>query len=483
MQSEARLYPVERDPKLRFIIPAVVAMGFTLEQLDTTIITTAIPAMSKSLHTTPLMLSLAVTTYVLVLAIFIPISGWFADRFGTRRIFTAALVTFSLGSILSGLSINLPLLICARALQGLGGAMMTPVGRLVLLRSFPREQYVTAMTYMILPGVIGPVLGPVLGGFLTTYASWRWAFFINIPFGLIGVVLALRFIEEEAAATRSAFDFKGFFLFGLAVAALQYAIGAFGRGGASIATVLALLVASVSLFAGFAYHARRTALRPAVDLTVFRDRAFRIGGLAGGLARMPMSATPFLLPLMLQLGFGETPVQSGLTTVVSIVGSLAIRPLLSRLMKALGFDRLLAGASVLCTASLAGFALIGYSTPVWMLAAYIMLFGLIRSIQFMGANTLAYSELPPAKLSAATSVGAMMQQLSGSFGVSIAAALLGMIAGPRHVLTVGVFHTVFLSLAILPLAAAPFFLTLDPSAGSSVSRHVRSGKAAEAPGK
>jgi EmrB/QacA subfamily drug resistance transporter len=475
---ETELFPVERDRKLRFIIPGVVAMGFTLEGLDSTIITTAIPTMARSLQTTPLLMNLAVTTYVLVLAVFIPISGWLADRFGTRRIFASALITFSLGSILCGLSTNLPLLVGARAVQGLGGAMMTPVGRLILLRSFPRDQYVAAMTYMTLPAVIGPVLGPLLGGALTTYASWRWAFFINIPFGLVGALLALRFIPKDRGAPRAAFDLTGFLLFGLGVGALQYALEAIGKSVASQSIVLILLLASVALFAGFAVHARRTAT-PAVDFGLFRDGAFRTGSLAGGLCRIGMNATPFLLPLLLQLGFGATPIQSGLITFTGVFGAVSTRVLLPRLLRALGYDRTLAATSLCCALILAGFALIERQTPLWLLVPYVIIFGVVRALQFMGSNTLTYADLPPEKLSAATSLGGMMQQLSVSFGVSLGAALLGLITGPQHILTVGAFHTVFLILALLPIVTAPFFLWLDPATGVRVSRHIRAPSAAE----
>src|SRR5580704_6073740 len=211
-ESDVPTFAVDQDPRLRLLIPVIVAIGFGMEGLDTTIITTAIPAMAKALQSTPLQMSLAVTTYVLVLAVFIPVSGWFADRFSARRVFAAALLTFTAGSVFCALAIDLPMLVAARALQGLGGAMMTPVGRLILLRSFPREQLVTAMTYMTLPAIIGPVLGPLLGGALTTYASWRWAFFINVPFGVAGAILALRFVEDRTETVRRQFDFKGFAL-------------------------------------------------------------------------------------------------------------------------------------------------------------------------------------------------------------------------------------------------------------------------------
>ena len=470
---DAPAFAVERDPRLRLLIPVIVAIGFGMEQLDTTVIVTAIPAMAKALHSTPLHMSLAVTTYVLVLAVFIPVSGWFADRFSARRVFAAALVTFTAGSILCGLAVDLPMLIGARALQGLGGAMMTPVGRLILLRSFPREQLVTAMTYMTLPAIIGPIAGPLLGGALTTYASWRWAFFINVPFGLAGAALALRFVEDRSEAVRRRFDFKGFLLFGLAIALLQFCFEFGGRGAVPAAAVTAVVIVAGALFTAFVWHARRTPA-PAVDLQLFRDRAFRVGTLAGGLCRVGLNGAPFLLPLMLQVGFGVSPLASGLMTFTGAAGALLVRPVLSRLLRWLGFDRVLIASAVAGAAATAGFALLEPRTPHAVVAAYVVLYGLVRSVQFMGSNTLSYSDLPQEKLSGATSLGGMLQQLSVSFGVSLAAMALGLFAGPRHLLTPEHFRETFVALSLIPLLATPGFLALRPGDGVRVSGHVRS---------
>jgi EmrB/QacA subfamily drug resistance transporter len=476
-ESDAPTFATEHDPKLRLLIPVIVAIGFGMEGLDTTIITTAIPAMAKSLQSTPLQMSLVVTTYVLVLAVFIPVSGWFADRFSARRVFAAALLTFTAGSVFCGLAIDLPMLVAARALQGLGGAMMTPVGRLILLRSFPREQLVRAMTYMTLPAIIGPVIGPLVGGALTTYASWRWAFFINVPFGIVGAFLALRFVRESSETTRRRFDFIGFLLIGAGVALLQFALEAFGRGAAPVELVVAMLGVAGGLIIAFMLHARRTAV-PAVDLALFRDRAFRVGTLAGGLCRVGMNGTPFLLPLMLQVGFGVSPVVSGLMTFVGAAGALMVRPVLTRLLRGFGFDRLLIGSAVAGAAATAGFGLMGPATPHPLIAGYVMAFGLVRSVQFMGSNTLAYADLPPEKLSGATSVGGMLQQLSVSFGVSLAATALGLFAGPRHLLTPQHFHEAFVALGVVPLLGIPGFFTLQPEDGVRVSGHVRQRKSA-----
>src|SRR5258706_2008851 len=257
-----------RNPSLRLIIPTVVAFAFLMEQLDATVITTAIPDMARNLATTPLRMNLAVTTYVLTLAVFMPVRGWFADRFGGRRFFVLALFTFTLGSCLCGLATSFTMLVLTRGLQGFGGAMMTPVGRLILLRSFPRGQLFTAMIYMSLPALIGPVIGPLLGGVLTTYASWRWIFYINVPFGCLGILLALRYVEEVRRDNLARFDFRGFLMVGAGVALLQYGIENVGRPTIPAIGIAAALVGAVCLLLGFGIYARR-AEAPAVDLSLF----------------------------------------------------------------------------------------------------------------------------------------------------------------------------------------------------------------------
>ena len=464
-----------RNPRLRLLIPLVVAIAFLMEQLDSTIITTAIPDMAKSLGTTPLRMNLAVTTYVLTLAVFIPVSGWFADRFGARRIFVLSLVIFTVGSCLCGVADSFAMLVATRALQGFGGAMMTPVGRLILLRSFPRDQFFTAMIYMSLPALIGPVIGPLLGGVITTYASWRWIFYINIPFGCAGILLALRYVEEIRGGKQGRFDFPGFLMVGAGVALLQYGIENVGRPTIPIPAIIAVLIAAVLFLLAFVRYARKVAA-PAIDLTLFRLRSFRIGTLAGGLARIGMNGVPYLLPLMLQVGFGMSPVMSGSLTFVTSFGALAIRPISTRLLRTLGFDRLLFWSALLGSAAIAGFALIGPDTPHWVIALYIALFGLLRSAQFMTSNTLSYAEMPSDKLSRATSLGGVLQQLTVSFGVSLSAMLLGLLTTEGEPLTPARFHEVFLLMAIIPLLALPGFRFLKPEDGMEVSGHRRAAK-------
>ena len=450
----------------------IVSVGFLMEQLDSTIITTAIPSIAESLGTNALRMSLAVTSYVLTLAVFIPVSGWFADRFGARRIFVVALLIFTAGSCLCGMAETLPMLVATRALQGLGGAMMTPVGRLILLRSFPRRELFAAIVYMSLPAVIGPVVGPLLGGVLTTYLSWRWIFFINIPFGLIGALLAIRYLEDFRGSSRVRFDFTGFLLVGIGIALLQFGIENIGRPIIPPLIITADLCAAVCILLLFLRYAGRTAA-PAIDLTLFRIRSFRIGTLAGGLCRIGMNGVPYMLPLMLQLGFGMSPIASGSLTFVAAFGTLLVRPISSRLLRKLGFDRLLIISAALCAIAIAGFSMLQTTTPYWLIAIYIAVFGFVRSTQFMSSNTLTYAEMPPERLSLATSLGGVLQQLSVSFGVSLSAALLGLVSEPGQDLTIADFHQAFLVVALIPLIALPGFLFLKPEDGGEVSGHVR----------
>src|SRR5580692_3269727 len=314
------------------MIPMMVAMAFLMEQLDSTIITTAVPGIAKSLSVTPVQMSLAVAAYVLAVAVFIPVSGWFADRYGARRVFVAALALFTLGSVLCGMAYSFPMLVAMRVLQGLGGAMMTPVGRLILLRSFPRSELMTAMTYMTLPAIMGPVIGPLLGGIITTYLSWRWIFYVNLPIGLIGILLALRFVENIRDHGQGGFDLPGFLMVGAGLGLLQFGMENVSRPVISLPMIAAAITAAALLLLGFGLYARKAAA-PAVDLTLFHLRSFRVGTLAGGLARVGLNGVPFLLPLMLQVGFGLSPIASGSITFIGAIGAVAMRSLLTKVVR------------------------------------------------------------------------------------------------------------------------------------------------------
>jgi EmrB/QacA subfamily drug resistance transporter len=468
--TDGNEFATEQNPRLRLIVPMVVGIAFLMEQLDSTIIATAIPQMADGLGTTPLRLNLAITAYVLTLAVFIPVSGWFADRFGGRRIFALSLLVFTISSALCGIAQNFEMLLVMRIFQGLGGAMMTPVGRLILLRSFPRRELVTAMTYMTIPAIIGPVIGPLLGGILTNYLSWRWIFYVNIPFGVLGIAMSLRYFGDFRASLAVKFDFLGFLIVGVGAALLQFGLENIGRPMIAATWIaVVLVVAILSLFA-FGWHARRIA-NPAVDLTLFRLRSFSVGTLAGGLCRVGMNGVPFVLPLMLQVGFGMSPIESGSLTFVSALSSLLVRPISQHMLRLFGFGRVLFWSAVGGSILIAGFALIGPDTPHLLIAAYVFVFGLSRASQFMTSNTLSYADTPSAQLSRATSLGGVLQQLSVSFGVSLGAMFLGLVTHDGSPLAPEKFHQVFFLMAIIPLLSLPGFLFLRPDDGAEVSKY------------
>ncbi|MDA8094763.1 MAG: DHA2 family efflux MFS transporter permease subunit [Betaproteobacteria bacterium] len=467
---------LERPRRPELLIPLIVAIAFLMEQLDATIVTTAIPDMARALRTSAVQMNLAVSAYILTLAVLIPLSGWCADRYGMRRVFTAALAVFTLGSALCGAADSFAMLVTTRILQGAGGAMMTPVGRLILLRRFPRNELVRAMTYTTLPAIIGPVVGPLLGGYLTTYLSWRWIFYINLPFGLLGMALAYRFVAPQPAEDVPPFDLAGFALFCVGVGLLQFTME--GVGHLSWIALGATAAIAVGLVLAFAWRSRGRS-HPAVDLSLLRQRAFGIATLAGGLCRVAMNAPVYLLPLLLQLGLGMTPVASGSLTFLSALGAPWIRVAMAPALRRLGFRTLLIGSALACTGVLASFSLIGPDTPRIGIASAIIVFGLVRSTQFMTSNTLAYAEVEPRRLSRATSLGGLIQQLTVSFGVSLGAALLGLLSPTLSHLTVAPFHIVFRVIALLPLLAVPVFARMRHADGAVVSGHAPSTSAQE----
>ena len=462
------VYRTATEPKLRLLIPLVVACALFMENLDSTIIATSIPQIARSLDESPLHLNLAVTSYLLSLAVFIPISGWVADRFGARNVFCGAIVMFTVGSALCGLSTSLTMLVATRILQGFGGAMMTPVGRLILLRSFPKEALVQAMTYVTIPALIGPTMGPLIGGFLTTYASWRWIFYINIPIGLVGIFLAMRYIEDSKMPMPPRFDFTGFAICGMALASTELVLESAGRQLVPLWGEIVLGTVAIAGMAIYRWHAQRTA-NPAVDLKIFRLRSFRLSVLAGGVCRMGLSAVPFLLPLQLQLGFGMTAMQSGAITFVSSLGAILMKSASPPILRHFGFRKLLIGNGVLVGFVIAGMAAFTAATPHALLYCYLLLFGFMRSVQFTCLNTLGYADVPLDMMSRGTSVSSVGQQLSMSFGVAIGATLLGLLVGENGTVTASEFRVVYPLVAILPTLGSLFFLQLLPTDGTQVS--------------
>jgi EmrB/QacA subfamily drug resistance transporter len=449
------------------VVPLIVATALLMENIDSSVLSTSLPQIATDLGSDPIHLKLVLTTYLLALAVFIPASGWAADRFGARRVFRWAIVVFALGSIACGMSQDLLQLVAARAVQGIGGSMMTPVGRLIVLRAVPRSGLVNALAWLTVPALMGPVMGPPLGGYITTYWDWRWIFWINIPIAVAGVVLAHRFIPDLREAEVRRFDALGFSLLGPGLAGFLTGATLLGLSLASPALVTILIFGGVALIAGYVRHALRVE-NPLVDLRLLALPTFRISVTAGTLFRVGVGALPFLLPLMLQLGFGLNPFQSGLLTFVSGIGALAMKFLAQPLLRRFGFRRVLSLNAVLSAAFILLPAFFTPQTPWLWMAGVLFVGGLSRSLQFTSINAIAYADVPGERLSSATSFTAVMQQLSGSIGITLAAMGLeglGWLSGGTAV-DLANFPWIFSAIAAASVGAALMFARISPQAGA-----------------
>jgi EmrB/QacA subfamily drug resistance transporter len=459
-------------PSRRSLVPLVVACALFMQSLDSTVIATALPTIARELGESPLRLNVAITCYLLSLAVFIPISGWVADRFGARRVFTGAIVVFTLGSIACGMANSLMALVAARILQGIGGALMVPVGRLVLVRTFEKSELVRAMSFVSVPALIGPVMGPPLGGLIVTYASWRWIFFINIPVGVLGIVLVNLLVGDLKETGRRPFDLTGFALTGIGLASLAFGFENVARGALPSAAVAALLSIGGACLALYVRHARR-ADYPIIDLALLRIPTFAAASTGGFLFRMGLGALPFLLPLMLQVGFGLSALHSGLLTFASAAGAMLMKTSAVRILRILGFRAVLVGDAVISAGFLVGYSLFRPDTPHLLIFLALLAGGFFRSLQMTSINTLGYADVPPPMLSRATSFSAMAQQLSQTAGVATAALMLhlALLARGGIALTAADFYPVFVGVALISLLSVPFFLKMSPDAGAEVSGH------------
>jgi EmrB/QacA subfamily drug resistance transporter len=441
-----------------------------MQNLDSTVIATALPTIARSLDESPLRLNVAITCYLLSLAVFIPISGWTADRFGARRVFSAAIVVFTLGSIGCGCADSLAALVAARIVQGMGGALMVPVGRLVLLRSVEKSDLVRAMSYVSVPALIGPVMGPPLGGFIVTYASWRWIFFINIPIGVLGIVLVNLLVGDLKETGRRPFDLSGFALTGVGLATLAFGLENVGRGALPTAMVIALFVIGAACVVFYLRHASRVAY-PIIDLALMKIPTYASATIGGFLFRMGLGALPFLLPLMLQVGFGLDPLASGLLTFASAAGAMTMKMTAVHIIRTLGFRIVLVGDAVISAAFLFGYSLFRPDTPHLVIFLALLAGGFFRSLQMTSINTLSYADVPPAMLSRATSLTSMAQQLSQTVGVATGALLLQLAVALRGgtELIAADFYPAFIGVAMISLLSVPFFFRMAPDAGAEVS--------------
>jgi EmrB/QacA subfamily drug resistance transporter len=448
----------------------IVASALFMQNLDSTVIATALPTMARSFGAAPMHMSVALTAYLLSLAVFIPASGWIADRFGTRTVFRAAIIVFTVGSVLCGRADSLWFLVAARILQGAGGAMMVPVGRLVLLRTAAKSELVAAMAWLSVPALIGPVLGPPLGGFIVTYFSWRWIFDINVPIGLLGVLLVSLYVEDVREPTATRFDFRGLVLSAVALCGLLFGLETAGRGVLPPSATAMMLVAGLLACLGYWFHARRHP-HPLLDLTLMRLPTFAISVIAGSLFRIGIGALPFLLPLMFQVGFGRTAAESGMITFASSAGAMVMKPAAQFALRRFGFRTVLTWNGTLSACLLVAIAAFRPSWPVVWIYAVLLISGFFRSLQFTAFNTLAYAEIPRERMSAATSLYATLQQLSLTLGITVGAAVLEMTtAFSGHLApNPGDFAVAFLVVAALAFIASPISQLLPVNSGAELS--------------
>ena len=453
-----------------WIVPLTVATALFMENTDSTVIATALPSIAASLNEDPIALKLALTSYLVSLAIFIPVSGWMADRYGSRTVFRVALVVFMAGSLACAAANGLAWFVAARFLQGMGGAMMVPVGRLVVLRSVPKSQLVTALAYLTFPALVGPVLGPPVGGLITTWFDWRWIFFINLPIGCAGIVLASLYFEDVREPERPPLDLAGFVILGTGLAALMLGLASLGRHLLPAAVSWGCLGAGAVLLPLYWAHARRAA-QPIVRLDLMQRPTFRVAVIGGSLFRIGTGAIPFLLPLMLQVGFGLDALHSGLITFAAAAGAMFVKTLAPRILRRTGFRTLMVWNALVASVFLAVNGFYTAQTSHWIMVALLFAGGCSRSIQFTCVNAIAYADLESREMSSATSFASVCQQLSLSLGVTLGAlALEGTAAWHgRAQIEAGDFGPAFFVVAMISAASVLGFRKLVPDAGAEIS--------------
>jgi len=401
------------------MLPWLVAVAFFMESLDTTILNTAVPVVAKALAVSPLSMKSVLASYTLSLAVFIPVSGWMADRFGTRRVFAAAIGIFTLGSFLCGVSSDIRLLVACRVLQGCGGAMMVPVGRLTLVRTFPKSEFIRAMSFVAIPGLIGPMLGPVAGGLIVGYLHWRAIFFLNIPIGIAGLTLVYLHLPDYRETDAKPLDLEGLILFGAGIALLSYVLEIFGEHTLGAGEVLGLLAISLALIFGYGLHATRAPF-PLLQLSLFRIRTFAAAVSGSFVTRLGIGGVPFLLPLLYQVGLGLSPVQSGLLIMPQAAAAMSTKFFMPAILERLGYRVVLISNTIILGVLLMLFGTIGPGTPVWLIVLQACCYGALASMQYTSMNTLVYADVPSNKASNASSIASTLQQMSMSFGVAAA---------------------------------------------------------------
>ncbi len=443
-----------------------------MESLDTTILNTAVPTIAAALHVAPLSMKSVLASYTLSLAVFIPISGWMADRFGTRRVFASAIGIFTLGSFLCGISSSIHVLVACRILQGCGGSMMVPVGRLTLVRTFAKSELVRAMSFVAIPALIGPMLGPIAGGLIVGYFHWRVIFFLNIPIGLAGLLMAYLHVPDYREHTNP-LDVAGLILFGSGVALLSYVLEVFGEHALSTREILGCLPVSIVLLTGYGFHASRTAY-PMLDLILFRIRTFRAAVGGSFLTRLGIGGIPFLFPLLYQVGLGFTPIQSGLLMMPQAIAAISLKFTMPGILARLGYRFVLISNTLIIGLQILLFATIGKGTPVWLVVIEVFFYGFFTSLQYTCMNTLVYADLSKEEESGASSIASTAQQMAISFGVA-AASLVTVFFLPSHTFSnpaqfIHGIHRAFFVLGGMTLLSTFVFYQLKKGDGDAVSQ-------------
>jgi len=466
--------PAAPRDSVKRLLPWLVAVAFFMESLDTTILNTAVPAIAKALAVAPLSMKAVLSSYTLSLAVFIPISGWMADRFGTRRVFSSAIGIFTLGSFLCGISSDIHVLVACRILQGCGGAMMLPVGRLTMVRAFAKSELIRAMSFVAIPGLIGPMLGPIAGGLIVGYFHWRVIFFVNLPIGLLGLYMVYRHLPDYREEHYHPLDVIGLILFGCGIALLSYVLEVFGEHTLSGRAMLGLLVISAALLTGYGVRATRTRF-PLLRLTLFRIRTLRASVSGSFFTRLGIGGIPFLFPLLYQVGLGFTPIQSGLLMMPQAVAAMSLKMTMPAILRRFGYRRVLISNTMILGLLIVLFATIGAGTPVWLIVAQAFVFGFFTSLQYTSMNTLAYADVTEDETSSASTIASTVQQMSISFGVATASLVTALFIPDRfHTSAPEMIHGIhqaFLVLGGLTVLSTIVFRELKNDDGDTVSRH------------